>query len=484
MTKARRALEKALKDVDSRLRGRPASPDLKFERARLLDRLGRTDEARAAYVELLQRDPGHFGALNDLGMLLFRAGARADAVTCFNAAVAKHPRNAIGRANLALVLLRGGDAEQACAQYQIALELDPANAEVRRGLALALEAMGRPDLAAEHRDLGFRTQPLVTLPYRGEGAPVRALLIVSASAGNVPTDRFLDDRIFATSKLVAEYYSASLALPAHDVIFNAIGDADVCAQALDAAQTVCERSGAPTINAPAAVRATGRIDNAARLAGVAGLVVPRAFAQTREFFAGAGETALLEGGVRVPFLLRTPGYHAGANLERVDRLDELPAVVARLPGQTLYAIEYVDYAGGDGRFRKYRAIFVGGRVYPLHVAISPRWKVHYFSAETDANAAYRAEEMRYLNDLEGTLGSRAAGVLQAVCDRLGLEYGGIDFALDRDGRPVLFEANATMIVPAPDDDPARAYRNAAIERIESAVRAMLLDRAATRTRRN
>ena len=335
MTKAQRALQKALHEVDSRLRGRPASIELKFERARLLDRLGRIDEARSAYVEVLQRDASHFGALNDLGMLLFRAGLRADAVTCFNAAVAKHPRNPIGRANLALVLLRGGDAEQAKRQYELALELDPSSAEVRRGLSLALDALGEGERAREHRDVGFSTQPIVQLPYRGEGRPVRVLLIVSASPGNVPTDRFLDDRTFSTAKLVAEYYRPSLALPAHDLIFNAVGDADICAEALESVAAVIERSGAPIVNPPAAVRATGRVENAARLAALdlPDTIVPQAFAADRAFFASAQAQLEVERrGLRYPLLLRTPGFHAGAHLERVDRPDQLAEVSAKLPG--------------------------------------------------------------------------------------------------------------------------------------------------------
>jgi glutathione synthase/RimK-type ligase-like ATP-grasp enzyme len=484
LTKASRALEKALKDVDSRLRGRPTSIELKFERARLLDRLGRADEARAGYVDILQREAAHFGALNDLGLLLFRAGLRADALTCFNAAVAKHPNNAIGRANLALVLLRGGDAEQAKRQYEAALGLDPGNAEIRRGLALALDALGEKESAQGHRDAGFGAQPIVQLPYRGQERPTRVLLIVSASPGNVPTDRFLDDRTFSTAKLVAEYYRPSLALPAHDLIFNAVGDADICQAALDAAQAVIERSGAPAINAPAAVRLTGRVENAARLAEIPETVVPRAFTSPRELLASADAPAhLAERGFAFPVLLRTPGFHAGAHFERVDAPGDLAAVAAKLPGDELVVIEYADSAGADGNYRKYRAIFIGDRIYPLHLAISTRWKVHYFSADMADRAAHRAEEAAFLGDMASVLGAKAMRSLEGVRARLGLDYGGIDFGIDRQGRAIVFEANATMIVPAPQDDPQWAYRRGAIETIERSVAEMLVDRAAKRAAR-
>jgi len=484
LTDARRALEKALKDVDSRLRGRPASLDLKFERARLLDRLGRSEEARKAYVEILQRDANHFGALNDLGMLLFRAGHRADALTCFNAAVAKHPANPVGRANLALVLLRGGDAVRAREQYEAAVELDPSNAEARRGLALALDALGETERAKAHREAGFGAQPIVTLPYRGSRPPVRVLLIVSASPGNVPTDRFLDDRVFATSKLVAEYYRPDAILPDHGLIFNAVGDADICGDALNAAEAVVERSGAPAINPPSRVRETGRIDNARRFRTLYGVVVPEAFAASRNALVRNAEAEFERHGLAFPLLLRSPGYHAGANLERVDGGADVAAAIAKLPGERLFASQFVDTRGRDGYYRKYRAIFVGDRFYPLHLAVSRHWKVHYFSAATQSDARLQNEERTYLEAPDTALGETAMRALDAIRSVLGLDYGGIDFALDAQGRPIVFEANATMIVPPPDPDPGAASRRTAVERIEAAVREMLLERAATRARRS
>ncbi|MBV8490702.1 MAG: tetratricopeptide repeat protein [Candidatus Eremiobacteraeota bacterium] len=483
-SKHRKGLEKALKDVDSRLRGRPLSLELKYERARILDRLGRAEEARQAYVEILQREGAHFGALNDLGLLLFRAGRRAEALVCFNAAVAKHPNNAIGRANLGLVLLRGGDAAQAKQQYEIALQLDPGNAETRRGLSLALDALGESERAQSHREAGFAATPIVQLPYRGEGRPTRVLLIVSASPGNVPTDRFLDDRTFSVAKLVAEYYRPTLALPAHDVIFNAVGDADICQPALEAASAILRRSGAPAINSPEAVAATGRIANAARLRELPDTVVPRAFALARSSFERGEAAAEIEArGFAYPVLLRTPGFHAGAHLERVTDANRLAETAARLPGEELFVIEFADGSAADATFRKYRAIFVGERIFPLHLAISSQWKVHYFSADMSDRADYRALEAAFLHDMPAVLGEKAMRSLEGVRRMVGLDYGGIDFGIDREGRAIVFEANATMIVPAPQDEAQWAYRREAIAAVESAVIEMLLDRAATRSRR-
>jgi hypothetical protein len=67
--------------------------------------------------------------------------------------------------------------------------------------------------------------------------------------------------------------------------------------------------------------------------------------------------------------------------------------------------------------------------------------------------------------------------LRRIQTRLGLDYAGIDFALSADRQVVVFEANATMVVPPPAPDPRWDYRRTAVQRIDAAVRRMLLARA-------
>jgi hypothetical protein len=93
------------------------------------------------------------------------------------------------------------------------------------------------------------------------------------------------------------------------------------------------------------------------------------------------------------------------------------------------------------------------------------------------DAAFRAEEAAFLTDMAGVLGSGAMAALQAACDQLGLDYGGIDFGLDAEGTVLLFEANATMVINPPEPDPRWDYRRAAVDRALEAAKAMLLERA-------
>ena len=72
----------------------------------------------------------------------------------------------------------------------------------------------------------------------------------------------LDDCTFLTSVIVTDYLDPEIALPPHQLIFNTIGDADLCQPALEAAIHLIDRTTAPVINDPRAVMKTGRIDNA------------------------------------------------------------------------------------------------------------------------------------------------------------------------------------------------------------------------------
>ncbi|MGD0051969.1 MAG: tetratricopeptide repeat protein [Vulcanimicrobiaceae bacterium] len=468
----------ALNAIETRLAAEPDSVGVRFDRARCIQALGRADDALRAYGDVLARDPGHLRAMNALGLLLLDADQLAEAETVFGEAVARHPDDAESRVNLAYVRGQLGDRASAREHYEVAVRLDPTSALAQHGLAAVLEALGEESAARHHRDLGFAQRPITELRYRGRGTPTRVLLVGTATDGNLVTRRLLDDRVFLTYALVVEHYDPATPLPPHDLVVNAIGEADVCAPQLAAVQAILGVTSAPVVNHPSAVLTTGREAIARRLRDLPDVLTPTIVRFPRAVLAGASAgTALANQGLRPPFLLRAPGHHGGKHFERVDDLAALPAALAQLPGDELLAISFLDARGADGNIRKYRVMIVDGRLYPLHLAIGERWKLHYFSADMANSAAHRTEEAAFLADLPTTLGPRAMTALKRISAELGLDYAGIDFGVDRDGRVLVFEANATMVVPPADPEPAFAYRRPAAERIIAAVHTMLLARA-------
>ena len=155
----------------------------------------------------------------------------------------------------------------------------------------------------------------------------------------------------------------------------------------------------------------------------------------------------------------------------------IASALAELPGANLMVIRYLDARGSDGKVRKYRVMMIDGQLYPLHLAISSDWKIHYFTAEMADHPQHRAEDAEFLENMPGVLGSNAMSALAQIQAMLGLEYAGIDFGLNAAGEILLFEANATMVVNPPEPDQRWSYRRPAVERIYSAVRGMLMERA-------
>src|SRR6202020_1151914 len=130
---------------------------------------------------------------------------------------------------------------QAREHYEAVLGIDPDFAEAHQGLGAVLSDIGDRAGALYHFQKGFRDHAISTLAYRGTTPPVTLLQLVSSGGGTIPTSALLDDCTFMTSVIVADYLDSSLPLPPHQLIFNAIGDADLCEPALQAAVRLIAR---------------------------------------------------------------------------------------------------------------------------------------------------------------------------------------------------------------------------------------------------
>jgi hypothetical protein len=304
------------------------------------------------------------------------------------------------------------------------------------------------------------------------------LELASSPEGNSRIGEFLNDQIFQKYVVITEFYDSRTPLPAHQLIVNAIGDAEVATPALTGAQSLLAHSVAPVINAPSAVLATGRCEIARRISKVPGVITPRTVILSREALVASDYlTTLGRHGFEFPFLLRSPGFHGGEHFLRVESCDQLASALVQLPGRDLTVIQYLDARAADGKTQKYRVMMVDGQLYPLHVAISINWKVHYFSAEMAGYPEHRARDAEFLANMPSVIGPSAMRALEEIQKTLCLDYAGIDFGVNEKGEVLLFEANATMAVARPGADKRWDYRRPAVERICDAVLKMLIDRA-------
>jgi hypothetical protein len=402
------------------------------------------------------------------------AGLAAEATAAEYAALALEARSALALYNLGTVYFMKelyGPAEK---WYRRALALDPDLVVANQNLGAILEIEGRLEEARFHRDRALSRQCLFV-----DAAPQAAptVLVLAASAfGNVPIDDLLPRATINRVKWFIEYAKAGDGsdLPPYDLVFNAVGDADLAGPAfarIGRFLTACQK---PLLNPPERVMQTRRDRMPGLLAGLADVVVPPVVRVERAQ-AVAGGVAAAAAGMGRPLLLRPVGSHGGKGVRLITQAAD-PALAEPGDAEAFYLTGFHDYRSADGFYRKYRMIFVDRRPYPYHLAISPDWLVHYFSADMLAASWKRDEEACFLEDPGAALGPKAMAAVAAVGRRLDLDFAGLDFAVLADGRILVFEANATMLVHLHDPIEDFPYKHAHVPKIFQAFERMVEER--------
>jgi hypothetical protein len=291
--------------------------------------------------------------------------------------------------------------------------------------------------------------------------------------GNTPTEYLFKDAVHDTDTLAlfaAREYDSELFRQNVQVVVNLISDADQAEALLPLAADLADRLERPIVNHPRKIQSTTRDAVAVLLQGIPGCSIPKAL----RLKAGADcSVAALQAALPLSssILARPVGTHGGDDFEKIEEVAVLSAFLAQRPDHDHYLIEYVDYRSGDGYFRKYRFIFVDGQILPYHLAISSDWKVHHVSTDMANQPWMQQEEEAFLNSPETVFSPANYAALQAIQQRVGLEYFGIDCGLDVSGNIVVFEVNASMLVHAKNED--FPYKTPAVQRIKLAFDAML-----------
>jgi Large polyvalent protein-associated domain 3 len=269
-------------------------------------------------------------------------------------------------------------------------------------------------------------------------------------------------------------------IPDHDIAFFALGEADPPTLA-----RLCRLHAAwprPAMNNPRFLPALERETLSRSLAGVPGVCSPAAVAVTR-----AALDEHLQGGHPIegfdtprglyPCLIRPHGSHAGRGLSRVQNPAELAGYLRFSFERQFFVTAFEEYSGPDGLYRKSRVAFIDRQPFLCHMAISSNWMVHYLNAGMTESADKRAGEASAMAEFDHGFARRHAAAFDALHARLGFDYYSIDCAETRDGRLLVFEADAAAIVHLMDPAELFPYKQPQMHRVFAAFEVMLRRRA-------
>jgi hypothetical protein len=348
-----------------------------------------------------------------------------------------------------------------------------AAAMAHQTLAAVCSAKGDEAGAARQLDQAYARQSLFRQPVAG--SRFTTLVLVTRGSGNLPYKALLPPQSFDFAVWYMEHARPEQIgdLPPYAVVLNAIGDPDAAASSAAMVDAFLGACGRPVINRPDQVRRTARDRLGDTLAGLEDVIVPTTIRVSASDMAdGRLPEKLADRRLPLPVLIRPPGSHGGEGLIlAVDQAD-LPRSRPG-DGADRYVTRFHDYHSPDGFYRKYRMIFVDRRPYPYHLAISRQWMVHHQTAEMADDPDRIVEEMRFLSDPEGAIGLKAITAVAAIGERLGLDYGGVDFSLSGEGEVLVFEANATMLTHLEAPDSPFVAKNPFIQPIIDAFQAHL-----------
>lgn len=258
-------------------------------------------------------------------------------------------------------------------------------------------------------------------------------------------------------------------LSSPDFAINRICDPDANKNGLELAKQLIAEASIPVLNHPAQVQATKRDVIYQRFQDYEGIVVPRTIRVAPRYCRDV--RALIDAGeITLPCIFRPAGGHNSRGMFLIRTpgdTDELERFA--FDGRDYYMSEFRDCRDSDGLYRKFRVMYVDGKIYPRHLFVSDDWCVDGKTKYTEEK--YFDEEQDFLDNFRARLGEEVLARLEVFCAKIGLDIFGLDLNLRPDGTLVLFEVNACMSAFHKSE---RQYLAAHIEIIRNATRDMLL----------
>ena len=476
----------------------PEDANLAYRKALLYFRTGETAKAAELWESLRGRSDKPLELLKMLTQCYMLLGTHERSIACAREAVARSgPRDGESRTLLAKALIFSKDYPAASLAFRQAMLRASGERDNFSGLIASYGKDDNLQQAEKAATFFVRRFPAYIAPKAEPG--VRALLLEHTSR-MLLTDARYGRKAYAVNNMVSmmangrvafnhlyvdlstDPLAEALKIPPCDVIFNNAANAELLLAnkgfMLQRVKAICAKLDLPVINPVERVVETTRRRNFERFHDLPGVTFPKTIKLT--FDAGREEEVirLIKEAVPFPLILRQSFTHADTETDRIRDEKELRAVLPKYAGKQAYIIQYIDCSDENGIFRRYRAMFIGDRMFPSSVLASEGWNVHGSASVDlmDKTKRLKDEEIRYQKDMASVVGKETLDIFWKIRETIGLDYFGIDYNFDREGRLVIFEINPSMNLAIRDrgDFP---YLKESNEGIKRAMEDLMIERA-------
>ncbi|MEM7120035.1 MAG: tetratricopeptide repeat protein [Pseudomonadota bacterium] len=212
-------------------------------------------------------------------------------------------------------------------------------------------------------------------------------------------------------------------------------------------QTVIDNfDGVPVVNPIDRVLECGREENYRKFESETDFIFPK----TRPLSADAktldAVVEEIETHFTWPVLLRPTHTNIGEGMDLIDGPDGLRDRMNLIGRKDHFVIQYHECRNEDGVGRQYRASIVDGEFLGDKANTHVDYQSHndFRQEAVWFEQGYDKPERAYLADPSGALGFDVYERFASLFAKTPLDIYGIDFAINREGRPVVFEANAAM----------------------------------------
>lgn len=167
--------DEALQCYTKALELQPDYTDVLFNRSNLLRELDRHEEALAGYDHALELEPDDAALLNNRGVTLFMLERYQEALDSYARAIALRPDYADAFTNRGNALQELGLYEEAIDSHERALALAPGHVPALVNLGNALQETGRHEDALRHYEQALSLAPAYAEAYNSRAAALQAL---------------------------------------------------------------------------------------------------------------------------------------------------------------------------------------------------------------------------------------------------------------------------------------------------------------------